>query len=157
MKRATRRLLYWSLFAVETAGMALILYDGIPIYRRLMSEPLENRPARHVLVPVLCVVAVMQIGYWFKGRFRPTFAPMSHPLLAHLLLFFARLSFIFAAGLFSLSLFRRLTDLSESLPGVVVLLLATFAQFCYARELERLGQLVDRTTANTPSELDAQP
>jgi hypothetical protein len=89
----------------------------------------------------------MQVCDWLKRRSRPTFASMSHPLLAHLLLFFARLSFIFAAGLFSLSLFRRLNDIRPALPGVVVLFLATFAPFGYARELVLLGQQVDKSAA----------
>src|SRR4030095_16814436 len=66
-----------------------------------------------------------------------------HLLLAHLLLFFSRLSFIFAGSLLSLSLFRRLTDLEHALPGMLVLLLSAFAQFCYSRELEALARRVE--------------
>ena len=148
--RNPKRLAYWCLFAVESAGMALILYEGVPVYRRLLTEPIENHPAQGILLPILLVVAVMQACYWIKQPLRPTFANVSHPLLAHLLMFFSRLSFIFAAGLFSLTLYRRLTDLRESLPGVGVLLLATFAQFCYARELDILGQRVEKLTPVEP-------
>ncbi|HEY1251429.1 MAG TPA: hypothetical protein VGH97_09585 [Thermoanaerobaculia bacterium] len=150
MQRSRKRLAYWFLFAVESAGMGVILYAGVPVYRRLLDEPIESHPAQKILLPILFVVAVMQTCYWVKRPLRPTFASISHPLLAHLLMFFSRLSFIFAAGLFSLTLYRRLTDLRESLPGVTVLLLATFAQFCYARELDILGQRVEKPTPGEP-------
>jgi hypothetical protein len=60
-----------------------------------------------------------------------------------MLLFLARLSFIFAAANLSLLLFRRAADTTVSPFGVLVLLFASFAQFCYVRELEALGRILE--------------
>ena len=143
MRGEVKSVWYWGLFAVESAGMAFVLSVGIPLYRTLLEARLEDRPGRPLLLPVLGVVTVMQVCYWIKYRYRPSPARAAHPLAAHLLLFFSRLSFIFAGSLLSLTLFRRLTDLEGAWPGVLVLLLAAFAQFCYSRELEALARRVE--------------
>lgn len=142
MRGQIKNLWYWGLFSVESVGMAYIFYVGIPLYRTLLDAPLEDRPAGPLIFPVLGVAAGMQICYWMKYRLRPSPAQAQHPLLAHLLLFFSRLSFIFAASLLSLTLFRRLTDIHQAFPRVLVLLVAVFAQFCYSRELEALARRV---------------
>jgi len=131
---------YWSLFGLESAGMGTILYLAVPVYRKLLEEPAETHPGRPVLVPLLFVVLVMQFCYWFKWSKRPPLGKLNHPLLGHLLLFASRLSFIFAGSTLSLALFRRKTDFLDVLPGIVVLFIGTFAQFCYARELEMLAR-----------------
>ena len=140
MRVKSKSLWYWSLFAVESAGMAAILYLALPVYRKLLSEPVEKHPGRPVLIPVLCIVVIMQVCYWLKWRKRPTLGKIDHPLLGHLFLFSSRMSFIFAGSLLSLSLFRRVIDLREAFPGLLALLVGTFAQFCYARELEMLAR-----------------
>jgi len=138
--RVNSKNLYWSLFAIESVGMAAILYEALPVYRKLLNETVEKHPGRPVLFPVLCIVAMMQACYWFKWRKRPTIGKIDHPLIGHLFLFSSRLSFIFAGSLLSLTLFRHQYTFLEALPGMVVLFLATFAQFCYARELEMLAR-----------------
>ena len=89
---------------------------------------------------------MMQTCYWLKFRKRPTIGKIDHPLVGHLFLFSSRLSFIFAGSLLSLTLFRQVYTFREAWIGIVVLLVATFAQFCYARELEMLARRLERPT-----------
>jgi hypothetical protein len=143
--RVNSKNLYWTLFAIESAGMAAILYEALPVYRKLINETVEKHPGRPVLVPVLCIVVMMQACYWLKFRKRPSIGRLDHPLVGHLFLFSSRLSFIFAGSLFSLTLFRQVYTFREALPGMLVLLAATFAQFCYARELEMLARRFEKS------------
>lgn len=138
--KLSKSTVYWSLFGLESAGMAAILYLAVPVYWKLLREPAETHPGRPVLIPLLFVILVMQICYWFKWRKRPTLGKIDHPLVGHLFLFASRLSFTFAGSTLSLALFRRKTDFLEVLPGIVVLFIGTFAQFCFARELEMLAR-----------------
>ena len=136
---------YWSLFAIESAGMAAILYEALPVYRKLVNETAEKHPGRPVLIPILCIVVMMQTCYWMKFRKRPAIGRIDHPLVGHLFLFLSRLSFIFAGSLLSLTLFRQVYGFREALPGLLVLFAATFAQFCYARELEMLARRFEKS------------
>ena len=131
---------YWTLFGLETAGMLFILYMALPLYRRLLRGPGGERPGASLLLPGVCVVIVMQIGYWIMRRIRPSIARRRSPFVAHLLLFLARLGFIFTGAFLSLMLLNRSADTSMSVPGVLVLLAVAFAQFCYVRELETLAR-----------------
>ena len=106
--------------------------------------PPRSHPGHALLLPTLAVVAVMQACYWTRSRIRPSAARSERPVLAHVLVFLSRLSFVFAGSLFSLALFRRIPAFRDYIPGVTVLLAATFAQFCYSRELEYLGRRVER-------------
>jgi hypothetical protein len=86
----------------------------------------------------------MQACYWIRRRVRPTPPSRDRPVLAHLLLFLARLSFIFAGSSASLIIFVRSADTRFSVVGIAILLAAVFAQFCYARELEVLSGVLDQ-------------
>jgi hypothetical protein len=135
-----KRIWYWTMFAVESAGMIFILYEALPLYQRLLRGPGGDRPGAHLLLPGVCIVIVMQICYWTMRRIRPRIARRSNAFVAHLLLFLSRLSFIFAGALLSLMLFNRSADTRTSPFGIVMLLATAFAQFCYVRELEALSR-----------------
>jgi hypothetical protein len=96
-----------------------------------------------------CATVVMQACYWTKRKIRLRLRHDDNPFLGHVLLFVSRLSFIFAVAAFSLMVFTRSMDTATSPVGIAVLLAATFAQFCYARELEVLGRRMDRDAGDT--------
>jgi len=131
---------YWTLFGVETAGMVFILYITLPFYRLMLRGPAGDRPGARLILPAVCVVTVMQICYWSKRKIRPPVRRHPNALIANVLLFVSRLSFIFAGAVFSLTVFTRSGDTRTSPIGIAALIAATFAQFCYVRELENLAR-----------------
>jgi hypothetical protein len=135
-----KRIWYWVMFDVESAGMLFILYEALPLYQRLLRGPGGNQPGAYLLLPAVCIVIVMQVCYWTMRRIRPRIARRPNAFVAHLLLFLSRLSFIFAGALLSLMLFNRSADTRVSRFGIVMLLATAFAQFCYVRELEALSR-----------------
>jgi hypothetical protein len=138
-----KKVAYWILFALESGGMIFILWVGLPLYRRLAAGPGGYRPGAPLAFPVLVVSLAMQVSYWSKRSMRPPIRRGQNTVGGHMLLFLARLSFIFAAANLSLLLFRRAADTTVSPFGVLVLLFASFAQFCYVRELEALGRILE--------------
>lgn len=106
--------MYWSLFAVETAGIVFLHYVGIPLYRYLLSGPGRDRPGLSLIGPALGAIVVMQACYWSKRKLRPTLRGRG-PVWGHLLVFVSRLSFAFAGSLFVIVFFTRLPD-TKSLP-----------------------------------------
>ena len=131
---------YWTLFGMESAGMAYIFYRVLPFYRGLLRGPGGDRPGAHLIVPGLCVLLIMQVCYWSKRKVRIPLARRQNAFVAHVLLFLSRLSFIFAGAVLSLAIFTRSADTRFSPIGIAILVAATFAQFCYARELEALSR-----------------
>jgi hypothetical protein len=104
------------------------------------AVPEETSRDRTFSSPALCAVIVMQACYWSMRKIRPPIARRRNVFVGHLLLFLSRLSFIFAGSVLSLALFTRSQDTTVSVPGIVLLLATTFAQFCYVRELEALAR-----------------
>lgn len=142
MGPGAKNVAYWILFSLESGGMLFILWIALPIYRRLAAGPGGYRPGQPVIFPVLVVSLAMQLSYWSKRSIRPPIRRARNIPGGHLLLFLSRLSFIFAAANLSLIL-RRYADTTVSVWGVLVLFFASFAQFCYVRELEALGRILE--------------
>ena len=138
-----KKVAYWVLFALESGGMLFILWISLPVYRKLLAGPGGYRPGAPLIGPVLVVAAAMQVSFWSKRSIRPPVRRGHNILGGHLLLFLSRLSFIFAGANLSLLLFRRSVDTIVSPFGVLVLFFASFAQFCYVRELEALARIVE--------------
>jgi hypothetical protein len=90
--------LYWVLFAVESVCAAAVLYSGVPLYRALLKGPGPDEPAHEVLLKTAIAVVLMQASYWSRRRVRPA-GLKRRVLLAHLLMFTSRLSFVFAGSL----------------------------------------------------------
>jgi drug/metabolite transporter (DMT)-like permease len=131
--------LYPLVLMVETVG-ALVIYSlGLPIYRKLLSDPASHDPQPANLVFVLGASALIQLGYWVRYRIRPAPPRLHHVVLGHIVLFAARFSFLFASALFSF-LFIGKALKNETAIWYAVILFALFALFCYLLELERFGK-----------------
>lgn len=133
-------IIYLVCFAVEIAGMVLILWDGVPIFRSLIRFQQVSSPIDGTIlaIGVLCI----QLTYWKWLRRNPPFDLPVLPLAGHIVLFVSRLSFIFASSVFSLVVYRA-SDMFEftflrSLLGIMVL----FSVFCFSRHIEKLGNLM---------------
>jgi hypothetical protein len=155
-----RHVWYWSLFALESAGMAFVFSEGLPFYHRLLRGAAGDRPGAGLHVTAALALVVMQICYWVGRGLRPRAGPRRRPVPAHVLLFLSRLSFIFAGSVLSLVIFVRSSDTRFSFTGLALLLGVAFAQFCYSLELEALSRVFDdrdRPPATLHQGVDCEP
>lgn len=135
-------LLFWFLLAVQVAGAAAILWEGLPVYRRLLSAPETDAKTESLVVACVTVVA-MQLAYWLSHRLYPRMKFRRRPVLAHLLLWLGELSYFFPHALAALCLFDRFEELEKSryFPERLVLLGAIlFTMYCFKRQLELLAE-----------------
>jgi hypothetical protein len=128
---------YALLFLIETIGMILILWDGIPLFRHLIrfqhaSTPVDTRV-------MLFAVLLIQTTYWGYLRHDPPFDLPRQQLLGHIFLFVNRLVFIFASGVFSLVVYRYSDMFDLSLTQGTLMMAVLFSVFCFSRHLERIG------------------
>jgi len=128
------------LFSMETAGALVILWAGVPIYRQIVVDVAGHEAHLQTLGWVLLAIVLIQTGYWGRLRFHHELPRPGHILIAHAVLFLARLSFVFGAGTFSVIFFLRFGELHLSLLRLALLLTVLFSLFCYTLELERLGK-----------------
>jgi hypothetical protein len=130
---------YVLFFVIEVAAMAVILWDGLPIYRHLMI--LERVTTRADEAILWMAVAAIQFSYWHLLRHESPFAFQRRVFLAHVVLFVSRLSFVFASSLFALVAYRYSNALSFDVTRVVLFIAVLFSVFCFSRHLEAMGNL----------------
>jgi hypothetical protein len=141
-----RYLLYTVLFSVQTAGAAVIFLQGVPIYRLIVNEPGPQYADVQTFAWLTVAILAMQFSYWFRLRLMPRISLPAHIVLSHVILFFARIGFVFATALFSTIVILRLPDITFSVPRFAVLIAALFSLFCYTLELEQLGRSLGTRT-----------
>jgi hypothetical protein len=138
------------LFAAQIGGAALVIWNGLPIFRQLAANPGEQVQDGFLdKFMMFAAVLVMQGAYWY--RFICVRIPVRGPnvILNHVFIFFGRLGFIFGSSLFSTVFFRHLPELHEGvnvtliISNGVLLFASLFSLFCFALELERLGRSFD--------------
>ncbi|MEQ1895257.1 MAG: hypothetical protein ABL998_22185 [Planctomycetota bacterium] len=134
----TRPRRYWSLFLAQTLAAVLLFSVGVPFYCHLATRA-PGRVSGDTLALAAGCVLVLQAGYWLGHRDFPGPALGGRPLFGHLVVFLGRLAFILASSLFSVVYLVRFDELDPPVGGIVVLPLVLFAIFCFARELERIG------------------
>jgi hypothetical protein len=134
---------YPILFALEVAGAIIILWHGVPIYRRLLEGALAQEADLAVIAWAIVGSLLIQVPYWISTLkvFRLLAVPR-HIFAGHVVIFLARLNFVFVGGLFSAVVIVRAADL-EFVPWRAALLAGVlFSMFCFSIELERLGKLL---------------
>jgi hypothetical protein len=140
--------LYAALFLVQTAGFAILLWEGVPIYR-LISAGVEGQHAKvRTLIVASLAIALMQSAYWTRIAVVPELRVARNAFLGHLAMFFGRISFIFGAAFFTLVIYVRFPELELSIPRLAVLAASLFSIFCYSLELERLGAALNGRHTN---------
>ena len=100
------KILFWCLIAVEAAGSQTILWNGIPIYRQLLSPGTEGADTKSFVLATI-VVIVMQIAHWAAFRLRPQLQFRRNVLLGYVLVFIGELSLFFVSALAVVILFDR--------------------------------------------------
>jgi hypothetical protein len=141
-----RNAVYLSLLLLQTLGGGAILWNALPTYRRILLAPGEEAYATLTSnLWIIATVLVAQGAYWYRLMRVPIPAYTPNVVISHLILFMARLCFVFAAALFSVVFFRHLPELKFTL-GVgalasrgTLLFSVLFSLFCCALEWERLG------------------
>ena len=130
----------WLLFATETAGALTILWQGVPIYRRLLMGVTNEQAGANVFLWVSIGVTVIQVSYWIRLRCFPPPRFSRQLVLGHAIRFLGRLSFVFIGGMFGVVFFTRFEQLEFSVWKVSLLLAVLFSMYCYALDLERIGK-----------------
>ena len=132
--------LYTALLSVQTVGVALILWEGVPLYRLIVKEPGPQHLDKQTIAWVTIAITVIQFSYWSEVRLVPKIKLRQNVFLSHVVLFFARISFVFGTALFSIIVFLRLPDITVSVPRLSLLIVTMFSMFCYTLELEKLDR-----------------
>src|SRR5213075_901753 len=147
--------LNWLLFATESLGALIILWHGVPIYRRLLMGVTNEQAGANVFLWASIGVTVIQVSYWIRLQCFPPPRFKRRLILGHAIQFLGRLSFVFIGGMFGVVFFTRFHELEFSAWKVSVLLAVLFSMFCYTLELERLGKAF--WEAQTEPRQDALP
>ena len=140
MNSSRDRLTFWCCIAAEAMGSQIILWKGIPVYRRLLSGGTQGSTGDFVWAIV--AVLLMQVGHWLAFRLKPRLQFRRNVLLGHVLLWIAELSLFFANALAVVILIDRFADLQFVLWKVIVLLAILFAICCYKHQLATVGELM---------------
>lgn len=128
------------LLGVQTIGAAVLLMNGVPVYRQMVGELSQFKRHGGVLWWAITAVALIQLAYWLRVRLQPALPRSGHIVLGHIVFFIARLSFIFASSSFAVIFFSRFEQLSFPPHRILMVIALLFSLFCYALELERLAR-----------------
>lgn len=137
---------YFFLLAIQVCGQVFLVWNALPSFRQLLFNPgvqLQYTPFEDNLI--VGTLLVMQCAYWYRLLRVPI--PQTSPklFLSHLFLFAGRLSFIFAAAIFSAVIFRHLPELTLDIDTPytvrrgILFCVSLFTLFCVTLELERFG------------------
>ena len=132
--------LYWILFLGQIIGDATIVSHLVPLFRRLVTSGLDEKPSPKTFVFAALGVTIIQVCYWLGQHWFATLRLRYILLLGHVILFLSRLNFIFAGAVFSAVYLVRFYEAQISPFGFVWLSAVLFSIFCYTLELERLGR-----------------
>jgi hypothetical protein len=132
--------LYLSLLAAETAGIAIILLMGVPIYHEMMRDLSGHKPQPGVLWWAWAGVILVLSSYILRIRLRLPLLRSDHAIAGHIISFVARLSFVAATSTFSLVFLNHFGELNLPPRRMVLILALLFSLFCWNLELERLAK-----------------
>ena len=148
MNRNRDRILFWCCIAAEGAGSQIILWKGIPIYRRLLSDGAQGGGTADFVWAVVAVL-LMQVGHWLAFRLRPRLQFRRNVVLGHVLNYIGELSLFFANALAVVILFDRMGELHLTVWKVIILMAILFAVCCYKHQLAALGDLMIESELKT--------
>ena len=141
MNSSRDKILFWSLIAAEAAGSQAILWNGIPIYRRLLSPGTAGAGLQDFILVTLAVI-VMQVAHWVAFRLQPKLRLQRNVFLGYVLVFIGELSMFFVSALAVVILFDRGAELDFALWKMLVLVAILFAIFTYKYQLSKLGESI---------------
>ena len=96
--------LSWLLFTAESAGAPTILWNGVPIHRRLLLGHTIQQADPSVFVLGAVAVILIQSAYWIRLRCLSQLQLKRQLVLGHAIQFLGRVSFVFIGEMFSVLL-----------------------------------------------------
>ena len=139
MNSSRDKVLFWCLIAAEAAGSQAILWNGIPIYRRLLSPGTAGAGSQDFALATIAVI-VMQVAHWVAFRLQPQLRFRRNVFLGHVLVFIGELSLFFVNALAVVILFDRGAELDFVLWKLLLLVAILFAICTYKYQLSTLGE-----------------
>lgn len=144
--------LYPLLLACETVGAAVLFREGLPIYRKTLADPASFD---HTTTGIALAGAVLiQIAYWTRYRIGPRPPRAANVLVAHIVLFVARLVFTLPASIFSYLFIAKAVTAEIPATKYAFIIFALFSLFCYVLELENLGAALASTSTSSRGKLN---
>jgi hypothetical protein len=137
------------LLLVQTTGAAIVIVNGVPIYRQMVGEFSRHQPEPGVIWWAVAAVALIQVAYWIRVRLQPPLPRRGHVVIGHFAAFTARLSFILVSSAFAVVFLLRFEELSLPPRRFVLILALLFSMFCWTLELERLARALQNTEAKS--------
>jgi len=138
-KTSGYRWLYPFLFGVQTIGAAIFVWNAVPHYREILTDPAGHKVDTWTLVWSLSAITFLQIGYWLRYRLQPPLPKFKNTLLGHVIQFASRMGFVFATSVFGFVFITQKPGFHMPAFRYVVTVVSLFALFCYTKELTRLG------------------
>jgi hypothetical protein len=133
---------YWLrvfLFAMETIGVVIFYWKGLPLFRQLREDPTayESRPETQLWS--LSAIVLVQAGYWVRYRMDPPTPHCTNVAIGHIVLFLSRMVFTLATAVFVFVFL--LGNLGPQMPvlSYVLTLAGLFSMFLYMQELQSVG------------------
>jgi hypothetical protein len=134
---------YLAFVAVQAAGFGLVVVNGAPIYRQMAVDFSKHKPVAGISWWEVASVILIQAAYWLRVWLKPALPQGGNALLAHVVAFVGRLSFILASSTFSIIFLVRFEELSMPLHRLLLLVALLFSVFCFTLELEQLGRALN--------------
>jgi hypothetical protein len=141
--------LYAVTAVVSIVAATALFWNGRAAYHHIQAS--ADPVLASEIAAIFWSVVVLQIAYWSVLRRQ---APYSFPknfLMASIMIFFSRLSFMLAGALFSIVIFVRFGQIDIGPLGYLRFAIVLFTIFCFSRWLESLGRAFE-TGAQTPGE-----
>jgi hypothetical protein len=150
-QQARKNAAYLLLLATQIVGAIIFVWQELPEFEHLVSNPGDQLPTdiRSDLV-IAGVFSMMQISFWCRLLYVPIPSRRPNLFLNHLFLFLGRLSFVFGGTLFAVVVFRHLphlergADVLQATERGMIFMGCLFALYCTSLEVERLGQAFER-------------
>jgi hypothetical protein len=135
----TPPLLLWFAFASQTIGGSIILWRGVPLYRKFIAGESADPPQWQLYAWAAVAFTLVHPAYWWMLGSTPPALSKPHPLLGHIVQFLGRAAFIFVAGMFGTIFYVRFGDLGLAWWRYAFVLTMLFTMFCVSRTMERVG------------------
>jgi uncharacterized membrane protein len=136
------RWLYPLLLFVQTIGVGMLYWKGLPFYRHAIADASAYEPRLETQIWALTASTFIQVGYWIRYRVRPALPRLSNVVLGHFVLFWARVSFVFGMAVFSLVFIGMRLGGQMPNSGYIITIVSLFSLFCYMQEVQRLGEAI---------------
>lgn len=137
------------LLAVQTIGVGLFYFKGLPLYREVASDPTAYSPRAATWGWSLPAIALIQVGYWIPHAIGPSTPRFVNVVLGHVVLFLSRLIFLLPVALFSFVFIHNKLENKMPFWRYVLLLVGLFSLFCYSLDLRRYGTAMLGTDKRT--------